>query len=527
MDLSSLDVDELAKVDINGRQIKNTLQLALALARHENVAWSDGGIIRSRDGVGDGDCQEETISTTKVHPKVAEVAWNKNNNDNNGSATNRQNAPVKVSTTLNTTPTYEPPSPSNIVAAPMIKTSNAATTSSASTSESSVSPGSPKIVDPGRLEKSSPTKSLSSSKRGTVRDVIQAKKSPIKVAPAYSQAVVDWGKFPVSHKDDIPFDEQTALSKDYGAFLFYADATSNGDIEVDMIYDDLEQRRKKERKTDRIPTQVTVETPITPSPARPVDPVPVKLDSVDLSFESEADHPDSSLQWVVLSDGTLEMRENPDQKEKRAIVAPQRGPLSTSQPRGSPRKAVVSSADEEQFKDREVKRVKNEDQEVKRVKNAKQEDKREKNAGQEVKQVKDADKEVKRMKDADQGVKGVNNVDQDVRERRTFSEPSDLPKVTTQLVQERKKVDPPAADEARMDVSAQEATRKIIEQEVNEKTVLTRSAKKMPSMDQPTVQEEKKEQEDGDPCVPLVPKILVQSRTTSPALLSTQLLCGA
>ncbi|KAI2508476.1 hypothetical protein MHU86_6003 [Fragilaria crotonensis] len=49
MDLSSLDVDELAKVDINGRQIKNTLQLALALARHENVAVSQKHLLETLD----------------------------------------------------------------------------------------------------------------------------------------------------------------------------------------------------------------------------------------------------------------------------------------------------------------------------------------------------------------------------------------------------------------------------------------------------------------------------------------------
>jgi SpoVK/Ycf46/Vps4 family AAA+-type ATPase len=37
VDLTELDVEELAKVNINGRQIKNTLQLAMALARHEQV----------------------------------------------------------------------------------------------------------------------------------------------------------------------------------------------------------------------------------------------------------------------------------------------------------------------------------------------------------------------------------------------------------------------------------------------------------------------------------------------------------
>ena len=34
---TSINLAELAKANINGRQIKNTLQLALALARHENV----------------------------------------------------------------------------------------------------------------------------------------------------------------------------------------------------------------------------------------------------------------------------------------------------------------------------------------------------------------------------------------------------------------------------------------------------------------------------------------------------------
>jgi SpoVK/Ycf46/Vps4 family AAA+-type ATPase len=47
MDLSSLDVDELAKVDINGRQIKNTLQLALALARHDDVSVSQQHLLET------------------------------------------------------------------------------------------------------------------------------------------------------------------------------------------------------------------------------------------------------------------------------------------------------------------------------------------------------------------------------------------------------------------------------------------------------------------------------------------------
>jgi hypothetical protein len=38
--MPSAVVDDLAKVDINGRQIKNTLQLALALARHEGIPVS-------------------------------------------------------------------------------------------------------------------------------------------------------------------------------------------------------------------------------------------------------------------------------------------------------------------------------------------------------------------------------------------------------------------------------------------------------------------------------------------------------
>jgi SpoVK/Ycf46/Vps4 family AAA+-type ATPase len=37
IDITTIDVDELAHADINGRQIKNTLQLAAALARHDQV----------------------------------------------------------------------------------------------------------------------------------------------------------------------------------------------------------------------------------------------------------------------------------------------------------------------------------------------------------------------------------------------------------------------------------------------------------------------------------------------------------
>jgi hypothetical protein len=38
--------------------------------------WSDGGSIRSRDGDNDNDCkEEETLSTTEAHSKVAKVAW--------------------------------------------------------------------------------------------------------------------------------------------------------------------------------------------------------------------------------------------------------------------------------------------------------------------------------------------------------------------------------------------------------------------------------------------------------------------
>ena len=38
--MDDINIDELAKVDINGRQIKNTLQLAVALAQHDNVPLS-------------------------------------------------------------------------------------------------------------------------------------------------------------------------------------------------------------------------------------------------------------------------------------------------------------------------------------------------------------------------------------------------------------------------------------------------------------------------------------------------------
>jgi hypothetical protein len=482
----------------------------------------------------------------KLIQKLLRSRGNQSNNDNISSVKNRQDAPLKKSTTLNTTATYKPPSPSTIDAAPRIKTTTAATTSSASTSESSVSPGSPKIVDPGHRDRSSPTKSLSSSRRETVRDVIHAKKeSPIKVAPAYSQAVVDWGKFPDSRKDDAPFDEQTALPKDYGAFLFYADSMSNGDVEVDMIYEDLEQRRKKDRKTDRIPTQVSVATPRTPSAARPVDPVPDTVDVVDLSFESEAD-PGSSLQWVVMSDGTLEMRGKPDEKEKDGIVAPKRGHPSMSQTGGSPRNVVVPPADEGQFVGREGTRVKDADQEVKRIQHAGQEVtrvkdldqkatrvkdsieevkgakdadqgvKRMKDADQGVKRMKDADQGVKRVKDADQGVKRGKNADREVRETKNLTEPSAQPKKADLLVKERKKIDPPAADQGSAGVRSQDAQTR--EQDMSERKVVTRSVKET-SMDQATVQEEKKEQEEeGNPTVPLVPKILVQkSRTTSPA----------
>ena len=49
IDLSAVDVNELAKVDINGRQIKNTLQLALALARHEEVSVTQKHLLETLD----------------------------------------------------------------------------------------------------------------------------------------------------------------------------------------------------------------------------------------------------------------------------------------------------------------------------------------------------------------------------------------------------------------------------------------------------------------------------------------------
>ena len=318
-------------------------------------------------------------------------------------------------------------------------------------------------MDQAHLDRSSPTKSLSSSRRETVRDVIQARQeSPKKVPAEYSKDVSDWGEFPVSRKDEVPFDEQTALTKEFGASLFYADAMSNGDVEVDMIYEDLEQRRwKNERKADRIPTQVTVEKTVTP-PAKVVAPVPVKVDAVDLSFESEADQADSSLQWVVLKDGTLEMQVSPGEEVKGKNVATKSksDPPSKTEPRGSPKKDAVTSSDNGRFVGREV--------------------------------------------------PGVNYSDQQVRERKTVLENVQR-KEPNRIVQGNRKMDPPAA-KPNAKALAQDGG-KNLEQKMLEKRIQAQR------LNQSNVQEEKKENEDvGNPVILLVPKVPVQkSRTTSPA----------
>lgn len=392
---------------------------------------------------------------------------NKNSN-NTTSLIKRHDAPVKELSTLDAAETYEPPSPSRIAVAPMLKTTTVATTTSstASTSEYSASPVSPKIADQEHLGKASYAKSLSTLKRETVRDVIQARQdSAKKVAAEYSKDVSDWGDFPPSRKDEVPFDEQTALTKEFGASLFYADAMPNGDIEVDMIYEDLEQRRwKSEQRANRIPTQVTVETTVAPRAAEVVAPIPVKKDVRDLSFESEADPADSSLQWVVLKDGTLEMRVSPGEEVvKGTKVAPKVDPPSKSQPRGSLRNDAVTSADKGRFIGREV--------------------------------------------------PGVNYSDQHVPVRKAVLKNAD----EQTKAQEKKKIDPPAAEAT---AEALTEAKKKIEQRMQERKIEIEGEKEKTQRPyQPRVQEEKKEYEEvSSPVIPVVPMVPVQkSRTTSPA----------
>jgi AAA+ superfamily predicted ATPase len=49
IDASILNIGILANADINGRQIKNTLQLALALAQHDNVPLTQEHLLTTLD----------------------------------------------------------------------------------------------------------------------------------------------------------------------------------------------------------------------------------------------------------------------------------------------------------------------------------------------------------------------------------------------------------------------------------------------------------------------------------------------
>jgi hypothetical protein len=81
----------------------------------------------------------------------------------------------------------------------------------------------------------------------------------------------------------------------------------SGNVAVDLTYDDLEKRRTPDRTVDRILNQIAV--------ADKTGSHNLKVDAAQLPLESETDSKDSLLSWVVLSDGTLEMREAPDMDE--------------------------------------------------------------------------------------------------------------------------------------------------------------------------------------------------------------------
>jgi SpoVK/Ycf46/Vps4 family AAA+-type ATPase len=63
VDTANIDVDELAQADINGRQIKNTLQLAAALARHDQIPVNMAHL-RETLGVTTSFLRETTTSDT-------------------------------------------------------------------------------------------------------------------------------------------------------------------------------------------------------------------------------------------------------------------------------------------------------------------------------------------------------------------------------------------------------------------------------------------------------------------------------
>lgn len=202
---------------------------------------------------------------------------------------------LRPTSTLDTAGTYEPPNPTNlsvpvsIAGAPSVQTASVAT-----------------------VDKSVP--SLSVNKNETVRDVIQAKlESPRKQNAVYSQEIPDWGDF-TGGTDEVPFDERVIAAK-ANPTAFYEQVTSNidGDVEIEGIYEDLEHRQQGKQYADRIPMQITVES-------KPVH-SPVKVAVIDLSTKKEKEPAQtepvrSGLRWVVLSDGNVDMREEPDAEDE-------------------------------------------------------------------------------------------------------------------------------------------------------------------------------------------------------------------
>jgi hypothetical protein len=206
---------------------------------------------------------------------------------------------VSTTATMDSGSTYEPPSPEKITMVPLplttINASNFTETESTSSPVDSVISRSIDVVDFLASSESCATEARNGNRPGIM--ILQKEQSPA-LSSDFSDLLSDWKEF-IGGMESAPFDEVSIMDKENYPFPFYAEASPDGDVEIDFMYHD-----DHHKLSDRVQP---FEQPRSMSPA--INDIEIdKTSTMHLNDSKEVkSNMEENLDWVELSDGTLEI----------------------------------------------------------------------------------------------------------------------------------------------------------------------------------------------------------------------------